>query len=311
MLSIWKSGAYRAASFDASSVRGALVEHDGAGTMRRVGVTDQGLEEVVTTRRAVRGGVSIKTSTLSANRDGSIKWIWRVNRPGFRRKETWTIDARGKHDWQQVDRRKGRTTTYHATAPGRYRGEVTSPSGALLGTSEWKSDGRGGVTGSFTDPQGNPAGSASFPGREDRNNGDEVTWTGPTSEGSITRSSNENSTSVHAVIKTEGGITTYTTDEGEGHSVQTGSGPGITWIKITVPGESVGKAEGDSVWVEFGSETEPGGTVTDFTTSGVSHADGSSSFQRTDKNPTTGDKGETFGSKDSEGNFSYSSTLEL
>ena len=309
-LSIWKGGAYRAASFDASSSCGALVEHDGLGTMRRVGVTDDALEEIVTTRRAVRGGVSIKSSTLRANRDGSVEWLWQVNRPGLLREETWTIDAHGHHAWQQIDRRPNRTTTYRAIEPGRYRGEVTRADGDLLGTSDWKSDGRGGLTGSYSDPQGNPAGSVSYPGRDDRNNGERVTWTGPDSEGSITTSSNESTSSVHHVVKTEGGITTYTTDEGGGYSTQTGSGDGRAWIKITVPGKSVGGAEGDSNWVELGTQIEAGGSSSLYTIGGVSHADGSSSFQRSDNNSTTGEKGQTFGSKDADGNFSYSSSVE-
>ncbi|MGH7843241.1 MAG: hypothetical protein ACREQT_17195, partial [Candidatus Binataceae bacterium] len=288
--------------------------------MRLVGVTKYGFEEIVTTRRAVRGGVSLATSELVGHLDGSVKWNWKVDRPGLRREETWKVDPRGKGTWHQVDVRPGRTTTYDSRGPGRYRGEVTTPSGAVLWTSDWKSDGHGGMTGSYADPQGNPAGMVSYPGREQRDNGDKVSWTGPASQGSVETSTGENSNSVHTVIKTEDGVTTYTTDEGDGHSVQTGSGPGISWIRITVSGQAEGsilqQAEGDSHWVEMGTQGvspttgSPGGSFSDYTINGVSHADGSSSFSRTDTNPTTGDKETTFGGTDAEGNFSYSSSIE-
>ncbi len=87
---------------------------------------------------------------------------------------------------------------------------------------------------------------------------------------------------------------------------------GITWLRITVPG----KADGDSGWVEFGTQSNPpsaaapSGSTSDYTVNGQSNADGSSSFSRTDKNPTTGDKETTFGGKDADGNFSYSSSIE-
>jgi hypothetical protein len=310
---MWKGGAYRATSFDDKSGHGALVEYDGRGAMRLVGVTGQAFEEIVTTRRAVGGGVFLATSELVGNRSGILTWRWTVDRPGLHREETWKIDPHGKGTWQQVDVRPGRSTTYHSTGPGRYRGVVTTPGGTALWTSEWKSDGRGGMVGSYTDPQGSPAGTVSFPGREQRDDGDKVSWTGPASEGSVETGSGENSGSVKAVIKTEGGVTTYTWDEGEGHSVQTGDGPGITWLKITVPGK---EKEGDSRWVEMGTETvppsagSPGGSSADYTVNGVSHADGSSSFSRVSNDPTTGDKETTFGGTDVDGNRSYSSSIE-
>src|SRR5690348_7127274 len=111
--SMWKGGAYRATSFDARSGRGALVEYDGRGAMRLVGVAGQRFEEIVTTRRAVRGGVHLATSKLVGQLGGALTWRWTVERPGLRREETWEVDPRGKSTWRQVDVRPGRSTTYH------------------------------------------------------------------------------------------------------------------------------------------------------------------------------------------------------
>lgn len=143
-LSLWKSGAYRAASFDSHSGRGALVEHDGARSMRVVGVTRDDFEETVVTSRAVRGGLQRRVSTLRGDGDGRLEWRWGVVRPRLRRDETLTIDADGTTTFRQTDRRRDRTTTFHSAGDGRYEGVTTTRSGELLSTSVWGATRRAG-----------------------------------------------------------------------------------------------------------------------------------------------------------------------
>ncbi|HEX8913892.1 MAG TPA: hypothetical protein VF796_16200, partial [Humisphaera sp.] len=105
----------------------------------------------------------------------------------------------------------------------------------------------------------------------------------------------------YSVTRTEGDRTTHTTYEGDGHSVQTGDETGRSWIEITVPDRS---GDGSSS-VQFGTQTAPHGTYIDYTVNTHVHADGSSDWSRTERNPVNGDRETGYGAADAEGNRSY------
>ncbi len=135
-----------------------------------------------------------------------------------------------------------------------------------------------------------------------------MVWDGPQSSGVIATGGGASGGQPKAVIRGEGINKTYTWDEGEGYSSQVGTsdqgGVFTSWITITVPGKN-----GDSSsWVEMGTETH-GGTQTEYTINGTSHADGSSEFSRV-SHDNLGDRETTFGGTDKEGNSSYSERTE-
>jgi hypothetical protein len=213
-LSLWSSGAYRVASFDPDSRRGALVEHDGEHTMRVVGVSGDHFEETVASSLAIRGRMQVRVSTLRGWRDGSLEWRWQVVRRGLRRDETLSIDADGAWRFEQTDERRGRTTTFESTAPGRYEGVTTTRSGELRSTSTWERDESGAMIGSFTGANGEDAGAMRIPDPEQRSAGEPVTWTGPDSRGVIGYDANGRAGTV--TVETDGGTTKTTWNDGGG-----------------------------------------------------------------------------------------------
>jgi hypothetical protein len=303
-MSLWKSGAYRAASFDSGSGRGALVEHDGGQSMRSVGVTADGFEETVATTRAIRGGLHLRVSTLRGYRDGSLEWRWRVTRPGLRREEILSVDARGNFRFRQTDRRPGRTTTFRSTGRGRYEGVTTTRDGEVLWTSAWERDRSGGMRGSFTSASGEPAGDMRIPGREQREAGEKVSWSGPDSSGSIAFESSGSGGSLLSIVT--GGGNTRTFPQKDGHVIETGSDSSGSWVKDTGPED----ANGDSYWTEIGTQNNPNSPTgkSDYTINGVTHQDGSSSSERHDTNPITGEVESTFTNTDKDKNSSWSSS---
>lgn len=307
-LSLWRGGAYRAASLDPGSGLGALVECSGNGTVRLAAVTAHGFEEIVATRHAVRHGVSIRTSNLSGDREGRLRWDWQVQRPGLRRHEHWRIENDGRGSWEQVDIRPGRTTTYRSSGPDQFAGDVRAPDGSALWTVDWRSDGSGGMTGTYSGPGGIPAGAVSYPGPNARRGGAPLTWSGPVSTGSI--EAEPGGTTRRTRVVTRDGATTWTSDEAGPHQVQSGSGPGKSWIGLTAPG-----AERDAaLWIDMGNELRPSPTGAaawsiEYTINGERHADGSQSYARVDRDRTTGDANTAYGSIDAHGNTVYSETI--
>ena len=299
---LWKNGAYAISSYDESSGAGALVQHDGKHAMRVVGVSKRSFEESVIKRRAVRGGVAINKSTLSAVRGHDLVWDWSVQRPGLTRTEVWRASSRVRGTWEQVDARPDRVTRYTVAGPRRYQGDTQTPDGKALWSSTWGPGEQGGLTGVYSDPAGEVVGTIQFGG-----DSSSVSWDGPESSGSIATADPDGVGQV--VVSGEGVNKTYTRNEGDGHSVEVGSsnagGLGRYWIKITVPG----KGAGDSSWVDMGTETYKG-TETDYTINGTSHADGSSQFSRIGNDRTTGDHDTVYGGTDVAGNSSYSESIE-
>lgn len=314
-LKLWTSGAFAVSARHETDRCGALVEYDGANTLRIVGVDIESLHETVITRCMGGSGAILKKSHLSVSADGSVEWQWQLRRPGFSRREVWTAPVAARGHWHQVDRRLADTTRFEQLRDGTIRGTTTDNAGNLKWTSEWTvGDGGSGLMGTFFSVDGAPVGKAEMSG--DADSGAALTWDDPESSGSVSVQSNQKdaggagSPAVHTVTTGSDGGTrdSYKWDDGDGHSHEVytttgGSSPASSGIIISVPGPN-----GSTSSVNFSTEVAPNGVESTVTINTQQNLDGSSSFSRT-ATSSDGSTETVFGGTDTDGNSSYSEAI--
>lgn len=314
-LRMWTSGAYALASAGADGTV-SLVEHDGRGALHTIDIAPDGFEETVIRRRVEASGVVMRRSRLRGDSRGNVEWERQLDSPRITRTDVWSAPAVGPGRWTREDVRPGRTTRYIRHSDGSFRAAATAPDGTELWTADWQRN-RGRLHGAFFRSDGNALGDASVKGGGQQT----MQWTGPDSQGTSSRTykgADDTVVEVKDYTQRDGAhvhiVRTYEPTLGRGHETgsstrgvsEEGINPAKSWIKIDVNDDKdnpMGQHDDGHSSVEFGTESNPDGTSTEYTISRHEKPDGSSSMDRTDWS-SNGDTGSAASSTDVNGNTS-------